>query len=401
MEKLMLRNGRFFDPVAGVDTVGDMLIGNGIIEAIGPALEVDAPTMDMEGRLVVPGLCDMHAHVGRHTIAPLCLDIDACGVGGGVTLLGDAGSAGYLRFEELLQIASSAVTPVRFFFNVCPDGIAKLPEQWPDVLDLDRAERLIEKHRSVICGVKVRSLNVFAHAYGIAGLERVKAFAARLGLPLMEHIGSGIGEEVPEFWEDFVRASIELLDRGDIVTHILTGKPGALITPDRRFYPLLEAARKRGVFFDAAVAKLNFNYDTARQAMADGILPDGISTDLWFDLPTVMSRFLALGMSLSDVIRCVTKNAYEALGVACGTLHVGQPARLSVLELRRQPVRFGTDTCGVDGEEFFIPTAAVLDGKVYPSAASAFSSTEHIPGVQLVRPPLHHEPDAKGIVRLP
>lgn len=401
MEKLLLRNGRFFDPAIGMDFVGDMLIRNGVIDTIEPELHDDGQIIDLKGQLVVPGICDMHAHVGSCTVAPLCLDIDACGVRGGVTLLGDAGSAGYLQFEELLALTSSSVTPVRFFFNVCPDGIAKLPEHWPDSLNLDKAEHLIEKHRSVICGVKVRSLNVFAKAYGIAGLERVKKFASKLRLPLMEHIGSGFEEEVPDFWEEFIRASVEVMEQGDIITHIYTGKPGGLITSDRRFYPLLEAARKRGVFFDAAVAKLNFDYTVARQAIDDGILPDGISTDLWFDLPTVMSRFLALGMTLAEVILCVTKNAYQALGTRCGTLSVGQPARLSILELRRHPVRFGTDENGVDGNEFLIPVATIFDGTYYQSAASAFTSTEHTPGTQLVRPALHHVPDTKGIVRLP
>ena len=378
MWDLLIENVRVIDPAQSLDRMADVAVLGSRIAAVGDSLPGEARlTVKGQGLVLTPGLADIHSHTAGKDFAHLSLPPDECGVRRGVTLVGDAGTAGAANADELLERTRLARTQVRHFINVFPHGIAILPEQWVDDLDFGALAEAIDRHRPRVAGVKLRLMSGFAARYGVAGLEAVKKFSADMGLPLMLHLGTDWEDELPSCWESFCEAVPRLVERGDILSHIYTAKPGALITPDRRHYAALRAAVERGVVLDAAVALTHFSFATARQGMADGFMPDCVSTDLTLnncrrgvlDLPAVMSRFLALGMPLNDVVACATTAPYRALGVECPRIAEGEEADLTLLEDRRGPVILGEGAESMKAERRLIPYAAIRQGEFCTASA--------------------------------
>lgn len=350
MWDICIRGARVYDPGRELDCTADVAVAGGTIAAVGPELGGEAKTdIDGAGCLLTPGLVDVHAHVGGAGVAPLSLETDDVGVRRGVTLVGDAGTSGAANVDALLENLAAAATPVAVFLNIHPHGIARLPQDWSAPLDFDALSAACERHGGRIAGLKLLATADFAAAHGIAGLRRIQTFAKGRGLPLMVHLGTSPADVLPADWEQFSAALPHILDAGDILSHCYTGKPGGLITPDRRFYPQLRRAVARGVVLDAAVALTHFSFARARQGLDDGFLPHCISTDLTmnnaqrgvFDLPTTMSRFVALGMPLAQVITCVTDTPRRVLGRAPSAVRVGEAAQLSLLRVHDEPCLFG------------------------------------------------------------
>lgn len=374
MWDILIKNVRMVDPAQSLDKAGCVAVREGRIAAIAPELSGEARlTVDGEGLILTPGLADIHSHAAGKDFAHLSIVPDDAGLRRGVTLVGDAGTAGAANADILLERTRLSRTHIRHFINVFPTGIAVLPEVWSAPLDFDALAEAIGRHRSRVAGVKLRLMSGFAARYGVAGLEAVKRFAADMGLPLMLHLGTDWEDELPDCWDDFCAAVPGLLDKGDILCHIYTAKPGALITPDRKHYSALRAAVERGVVLDAAVALTHFSFETARQGLADGFMPHCISTDLTLnncrrgvlDLPAVMSRFLALGMSLNDVVACATTAPYAALGVDCPTLAEGSPADLTLLSDVYAPVQLGDGAESIQADRRLVPFAAIRQGEFF------------------------------------
>lgn len=374
MWDILIKNVRMVYPAQSLDKAGCVAVREGRIAAIAPELSGEARlTVDGEGLILTPGLADIHSHAAGKDFAHLSIVPDDAGLRRGVTLVGDAGTAGAVNIDALMERTRLSRTHVRHFINVFPTGIAALPEVWDAPLDFGAMAEAIARHRPRIAGVKLRLMAGFAERFGVAGLTEVKKFAADSGLPLMVHLGTDWEDVLPDCWEDFCAAVPQLMEKGDILCHIYTAKPGALITPDRRFYPALRAAVERGVFLDAAVALTHFSFATARQGLADGFKPHCISTDLTLnncrkgvlDLSAVMSRFLALGMSLEEVIACATAAPYAALGVPCPTLSEGSEADLTLLEDRIGAVTLGHGAESIEAERRLIPYAAIRKGEFF------------------------------------
>lgn len=359
---LIVKGGRVVDPARKLDAVRDVAIANGRIAAIGTNIPGGAAeTIDAQGKLVVPGLIDIHTHATRVSNgAALCL-------ADGVTGLIDAGTQGADRISETIAAAQSAPQPCRVLINIGRAGI--LAEG--DTMDIRRADAAaaraaIASNRKMIAGVKARLSRDVAGANDFEVLRRAQEVASSFHLPVMIHMGQTVSP-LPKL--------LALLKPGDIVTHMFAPPPNSIIDDAGNILPEVIAARRRGVRFDLGNGRAgHLRWDIAEHVLQAGFPPDTFSTD-WtpegraaqvINFPNVMSKFLMLGMPLDQVIACATIQASRAFSVFRnrGTLKPGAPADVAVLELKEGAFEF-VDNYGNKrtGRQRLFPSATVLAGK--------------------------------------
>jgi dihydroorotase len=359
---LVVKGGRVIDPSRKLNAIRDIAIAHGRIAAIGASIPADgAETIDAQGKLVVPGLIDIHTHATRVGDGPaLCL-------ADGVTGLIDAGSQGADRIEETIAAARSAPQQCRVLINIGRAGI--LPEG--DTMDLSRADvgaarAAIGRNREMIAGVKARLSREVAGPNDLEVLRRSQEAASMFHLPVMIHMGQTVSP---------LPTLLALLKPGDVVTHMFAPPPNSIIDDSGHILPEVMAARRRGVRFDLGNGRTgHLRWDIAERVLQAGFLPDTFSTD-WtpegrvsqvVDFPNVMSKFLMLGLSVDQVVACATVNAARVFPVFRnrGTLNVGAPADVAVLELREGTYEF-EDNYGnkKTGRQRLFPSATVLAGK--------------------------------------
>jgi dihydroorotase len=308
---LIIKGGRVVDPARKLNAIRDVAITDGRIAAIESSISASATeTIDVGGKLVVPGLIDIHTHATRTKDGPaLCL-------ADGVTGLIDAGSQGADHIEEAIAVARSAPQQCRVLINIGRAGI--IPEG--DTMDLNRADvaaahDAIGRNREMIAGVKARLSRDVAGPNDFEVLRRAQEVASAFHLPVMIHMGQTVSP-LPKL--------LALLKRGDIVTHMFAPPPNSIIDDNGHILPEVLAARRRGVLFDLGNGRTgHLRWDMAERVLQAGFLPDTFSTD-WtpegrtaqvIDFPNVMSKFLMLGMSLDQVIACATVHASRAFPV--------------------------------------------------------------------------------------
>ena len=344
---LVIAGGRVLDPGQGLDGALEVGIRGSRIAAVAPALPRAPGThvLDAGGRLVLPGLIDLHAHL-FHGISALGVDPDTTCLPNGVTTAVDAGTAGHIGLEAFRRRwMEPAATRVRAFVNLSSLGLVEddgfeLGERELRHVDLDRLVGVLRDHADVCLGVKVRlATNQTAPPRLDRPLTLALEATERTGTRLMVHITE------PGLPLDSI---FDRLRPGDIVTHLFHGRAETIVGADGRVLASAKRARARGVRMDIGHGGGSFTYRTARAALADGFEPDTISTDLHAfslvgamkDLPTTMAKFLALGMPLERVVAAVTVNAARAIEQpdVTGTLAVGDPADVAILEEIRGPV---------------------------------------------------------------
>jgi dihydroorotase len=360
---LVIRGGRVIDPARRLDRIMDVAVSSGKIAAMLPAGEAtDAiETFDATGKLVVPGLIDIHTHARWKEMPSSCLS-------DGVTSLVDGGSRGVDQIEEVVAIAKGAPNRVRILLNVARTGI--LPEG--ELLDISRvdvaaARKAIERHRDVIVGVKARISRSVAGSNDLEALRRAQAIVEPFRLRVMVHVGDTVSA---------MPAILALLKPGDIVTHVYAPPPHGIFDDNGQVLPDVLAARRRGIRFDIGHGRTgHITWDVAERALRQKFLPDTISSDLneagrtdqVFDFPNVLSKFLLLGVPLDDVIARGTINAAHTFPDFgdLGTLRVGAPADLAILELRTGEFEF-VDNARTPrtGTSKLFPHASVMTGKL-------------------------------------
>jgi dihydroorotase len=375
---VLLRGGRVIDPAQGVDGPNDVLVRDGRIAAVGPALPADGATvLDVAGTLVLPGLIDGHVHcfhgMGRG------LPPDHVGVSRGVTTVVDAGSSGHAAFPLFRDGAmAQAKTRVLAYLHLSTLGSIVGPEFAnlgdPRLIDPDGIAATLEANRDRLLGIKVHAIRSSVGNLGIEPLRRGRALADELNTRLMVHVG--------ETWSDEptlpIADIVEQLRPGDVVTHMYTGQRGGLLDENGRLYPVVREARDRGVRFDIGHGSSNLNFTVAQRLLDQAFPPDTVSTDgshrnlhhLVYDLPTVMSKLMAVGVPLEDLVAMATCRAAELIGRAdeLGSLAVGRVADVSVLRLEEQPwTAVDSQRQQLTARERLVPVLAMRAGEViYP-----------------------------------
>ena len=362
---LLISGGRVIDPSSSLDAIADVAIRGGRIARVAPGIAASSArsAVDARGRLVTPGLVDLHVHTDAELTPAWCLAT-------GVTAMADGGTYGADNVDTGLALARAAKNRVRLLLNLGRRGLNGLGAVG-ELLDLANADvatarRAVEAHRDLVAGIKVRLSKNAAGANDLEAVRRARQITAPLGLTVMAHIGQSVSP-LPEI--------LALMGPGDIVTHVYAPAPNGILDVNGRVLPEVKAARERGVLFDVGNGRSgHITWDVAERAIQQGFLPDTISSDLTgpgridrvFDFPTVLSKFLLLGMPLPQIVACATSRAAKALPVFSdlGTLAVGAPADVAVFDLRDGELEFVDNERTVrKGRQKLVPTDVVLAGQ--------------------------------------
>jgi dihydroorotase len=330
-----------FDGAAPPGAPIDILIdAEGRIAAAGPGAAASAPADARRveaGAFVSPGWTDLHVHVW-YGGTDISIRPEQAGLTRGVTTLVDAGSAGEANFHGLREfIIEPAREKIVAFLNVGSIGLVACNRvsELIDMrsIDIDRTLACIEANRDVIVGIKVRASAVITGSWDLTPVRIAKKLGRVAKLPVMVHVG-----EPPPLYDDI----LGLLGPGDIVTHCFNGKHGGSIVEDEELWRLVEGAAARGVVLDIGHGGASFSFEVGAAAVARGLYPTTISTDLHnrsldgavWDLATTMSKLLALGMPFEAVVEASTTRPRQAVGLpAEGFLTPGSLADLTVFDL--------------------------------------------------------------------
>jgi dihydroorotase len=365
---LIIKGGRVIDPSIQLDALRDVAIANGRIVAVAADITGDASeTIDARGKIVAPGLIDIHTHAGNSKEGPpMCLQ-------DGVTGWVDAGSGGADNIDQVAAVARGAPQLGRVLVNIARTGVITPTGELHDInsANVALAQGAIARNRDVVVGVKARLSNNVAGANDLEALRRAQEAAAPFNLPVMIHVGQNYSP---------LRSILALLKRGDIVTHVYAPGMNGILDDKGVLFAEVMAAHRRGIVFDFGNGvNDHFDWDTVEKATRQGLWPDTFSTD-WnvksktsgvVDLPNVMSKFIMLGMPLNQIIACATVNAARLFPAFDdrGTLNVGAPADVAIMELREGTFDFLDNYKGVrSGRQRLFPAATVLAGKTVPRA---------------------------------
>ena len=380
---LILKGGRVIDPSQNLDGIRDVAFTAGKVSAIGKDLATgpDTEVRDVSGYIVSPGLIDLHTHVYWGGTS-LGVDADEFCRASGVTTSVDTGSAGpgnWAGFRK--HVIERSEARILAYLHVSFAGIFGFSktimvgesENVRLMAPADCAE-VADKNRDFIVGIKVRVGRHSSGDQGTAPLSAALQVAEQVGMPLMAHI-----DHPPPSYEEVV----DMLRPGDVITHCFRPFPNAPCTGQGSVKPAVLNARKRGVLFDVGHGGGSFAFKTARAMLANGFEPDTISSDVHslcidgpaFDQVTTMSKFLCMGMSLSDVIKASTLNAAVALQrMEYGSLKPGSLGDATVLSVREGRFDY-VDVVGehLIGDRRIVSEGVVLKGRWWhPKRSSKF-----------------------------
>jgi dihydroorotase len=380
---LLLKGGHVIDPANHVDAVMDVAVAKGKIAAV----EKDIPAsqagkvVDTSGLYVTPGLIDIHVHIGHggapldwftpegrtHT-APYGIPADIA-LQAGVTTMVDAGSSGADTFLlEKEEVIDRAKVRVLAFLNIVANGMQGGLEQTVDQMDPKRCADTIRKYPDIIVGVKTAHYWTEepwdAEHIPWAAVDKAEECGQAANVPVMF-----------DFWPRPDRSYAELILKkmrpGDIHTHVFA-QQFPILLPDGKINPILAEARARGVIFDVGHGAGSFWFRNAVPAVKQGFIPDSMSTDLHtgnftvLSMTNVMSKFLAMGVPLNDLILRSTVNpAREIHRPELGTLSVGKDADIAVLEQLNGS--FGYIDCGfarMDAKVKLVARMTVRAGRI-------------------------------------
>jgi dihydroorotase len=348
---VMIQGGEVVDPSQNLHGVRDVLVtGDRITGIVASAEGVTAEhTIDARGLLVMPGLIDLHVHV--YPVSPFGLDPDPLCPAGGVTTMLDTGTAGSYQFGHFRrEVIDRARTQILGLVNLSCMGLSarNLGELLdPRYADPEGVLRTIEEHPGVAVGVKIR-----------AGKHLI-----------------GAGEQG---WDHFRQPEmLEHLAPGDCITHCFKGGSTRIVDENNRVFDAVRAAADRGVIFDVGHGSGSCLWEVAEACIEQGLPPTTISTDLHtanlhgpvYDMPTTMSKFLMLGLSMTDVVNMSTTRPAQILGLEgeLGTLRVGTVADIAVLERREGEFVFEDSYDGLrTGNELLVAAATVRRGEIVP-----------------------------------
>ena len=374
MYDLMIVGGTLVDPGSGLHERKDVAIDKGRIVEVGSGMPRDGAwdVLDASGHLVTPGLIDIHVHV-YPGVSHYGIDPDAACLARGVTTVNDAGSAGADTFEGFRRyVIEVAETRVTAFLNISALGmISPLNNELEDLKQAnpERAIGVCERNRDIIQGIKVRLTRSIVGDNGLKPLRLAVQAAEALGMPLMAHVGdtpSPLGE------------ILALMRPGDLLTHCFHGRRHGILDDRGDVLPEVKEAVGRGVIFDVGHGVGSFSFEVARRALAAGLVPGTISSDLHyynvngpvFDLATTMSKFLLLGLGLDDILAKTTVVPARVLGLAdrLGAVRPGFLADLAVFRLAEGDFEFEDSVRQrVRGTQKLEPVAVIRRGRVYRS----------------------------------
>ena len=371
---LVIANGEVLDPSQKLRGKRDLGIKHGqlaTVEASIPAARA-VQRIDVAGKLVTPGLVDLHTHLVPHLGIGLPAD-ELVGITA-VTTAVSAVDAGWQTFGAVRHYSiPQARTRIFAFVHIASIGLAGglAPGEMLniDYANVDGCAKAVAENPDVVLGVKVRITDSVVGQNGLEPLRRAIRAAEMVGkgVPVMCHIGAAPGS---------LSDLLDLLRPGDILTHAYSGA-GNNIVQNGQLLAAARAAKQRGVVFDVGHGGGSFDYTICEPAMQQGAAPDTISSDIhavsintpgYPTLPNVMSKFLNLGMTLEDVVAKATVEPAKIIGrvAGLGTLRIGAPADVAIFDLLDGPVEFvDTRNNKRNGTKKLVPVLTVKGGRPF------------------------------------
>lgn len=391
---VVITGGHVVDPANGVSRVTNVAVRDGVVAAVGDNVGVpDARRhIDASGQYVTPGLIDLHTHI-YWGVTYWGIDADPVAARSGVTTWLDVGSAGSYTFPGFREYIVEG-NRARIYALLNLSSIGLVAPTWelanPDYLNVELATEVVDRNRDIILGIKARIDSRTTRGTGILPMEKARELADRVELPLMTHIGTS----PPSLAE-----VAEYLRPGDILTHCFTGQDMRIIGEDGKVNPDIKALKDQGMVLDVGHGSGSFSYEVAEAMLNQGIPPDVISSDIhqmavqgpMFDMPTTLSKFLNLGMSIDDVVACATVNAARAVRLDhLGKIGVGDPADIALFRLEEGHFEFHDIAMEERmGSNLLVNTMTLLDGhELLRKRERELHFWAHVPEVQrsAVRP---------------
>lgn len=373
---LLVKNGHVIDTLRGISEVRNVgIAGNQIVELTGD--ESPNQVINADGCYVFPGLIDYHVHSffggtkgGMHPDFMLPV---------GITSIVDQGSAGYADFESYYRvIASNSFVRSKAYLAVSPTGliIPGLAEEAyePKYINESKIASLVKKYRDYILGLKVKISNGYHDYDGYGGIDALKhtvELAEKIGnLRVYVHVVN------PPCSIDEI---VGVLRPGDIFGHMYQGEADTILNEDGTIKDSVIRARKRGVLFDEANGRLNYDLDVCKKALAQGFLPDIISSDMSLlinknyagryvrSFPYIMSKFLELGMSLEEIVRLTTQAPAFYMGMEgeIGTLKPGAFADAAIFKLADiEHIQLDAHDRPLNCKKLLVPQMTIHDGMI-------------------------------------
>jgi dihydroorotase len=407
---LLLRGGHVVDPAQGLDGIADVAIKDGRIAAVGASLPgVARETVDVAGRLVLPGMIDTHAHIYTYVSGRFGLPADMVGVESGVTTVVDQGGASCMTFPGFRKfIAEPAASRVLSFVSAYVVGGLEghyYPSLYgPESVDVAATVKTARANPDLIRGVKVHAEVGGITRWGLDVLRKAAEIGREADLPVYMHFGQmwalpeGSNGVDPD---GILPAVVELMRPGDILAHPFTRHPGGFIDKHGKLHPVVEAALARGLKIDVGHGS-HFSFRMARLALEAGVMPDTLGADMHgyntrmtpppgtpathpdpeeahpfagaarFSLCYAITELLALGLTLPQIVPMVTTNAAAMLGLGneIGALMPGRVADVSVLADDRGRFRLGdNEGTEVIADRMLTPLFCLRAGRRHDAAA--------------------------------
>ncbi|WP_257657636.1 amidohydrolase/deacetylase family metallohydrolase [Parapedobacter lycopersici] len=339
---LLIKGGHVIDPKNGRDGVMDVAVAGDTIALVAADIPAgDAKkVIDANGLLVTPGLINIHTHVfvgseaGQFANGISSVSPDDFTFRSGITTVVDAGTSGWRSFPLFKkQVIDQVQTRVLAFLNIAGAGMVGSPGE-QDLQDMNAwlTSTRIKDYSDVIVGVKI------GHYLGTdwTPFDRALEAASLAGVPLFVEC------HLPEYT---LEDQLKKMRPGDIITHTYEQVSERMPITDEqgKVRPFVLEARKRGVLFDVGHGGAGFWFNQAIPAVRQGFYPDAFGMDLhrfsmnsgMKDMLNIMSKFLAMGMPLDEIIPAATWGAATAIKRDdLGNLDVGAPADIAVLRIR-------------------------------------------------------------------
>lgn len=376
---LVIRGGEVLDPSQSLRAKRDIGIRWGVIETVQETIPAERAlkSIDASGKLVMPGLIDLHCHVYPYGSA-IGIPADELVQFQATTTVVSAGDAGVNNLAALRRfIVAQTRARMYAFLHIANNGLSAFPaaELYNiDVAQTEACAMALAENADFLLGVKVRMSENVIYKHGLEPLKRGIQACEMCGWPakMMVHIG---GVETKELMSQI----LDLLRPGDVLTHAYSGAPNMSnvftnIVQDGKLLPAALAAKQRGVMFDVGHGGGSFDFTVAEVAIPGGCTPDTISSDIHVFsgnspgipfLPNVMSKFMTLGFTLEQVVAMATTAPAKIINRApkIGTLQVGAPGDVAIMELVEGPVSFvDTRNNKRDGKVYLKPIQTVING---------------------------------------
>lgn len=371
---LLVAGGTVIDPATGTNGEFDVAVIGGRIAAVAAGIphESAKSVIDASGQYVTPGLIDLHTHIYWGSTY-WGIEPDPVAARSGVTTWLDVGSAGGYSFPGFREYVAEK-SKVRVYSLLNLSSIGLIAPTWElsnlDYCDIELAEQIVNDNRDVILGIKARIDANTTRGTGIRPLELARELADKVGLPLMVHIGVA-----PPTLDEIC----EYLRPGDILTHCFTGQSNKIVDVHGIVIESIATLKEQGLVLDIGHGTGSFAFSTAEAMLAQGILPDVISTDIhqmaiqgpMYDMPTTLSKFLLLGMSFEEIIAAATVKPAAAMRTPeLGTLAVGSHADIATWTIESGGFLFQDVFMNErKGDRLVVNQATIVGGELLPRVA--------------------------------